>query len=262
MSTPTIDPEFRDLLPALATEEYAKLEANILRDGCREPIVLWQGLIADGHNRFEICTRKNVGFQTNHLTTQDFPDRNAIMLWMLENQGGRRNLSDIDRISMARKKEVIIAAQAKEQQIRKPESVSPISAKQTVPIHTREEAAKSAGVGKTKYDEGKVILDAVATGEAPKELLEKVRANEVSIHKAASEIKESRKPAPDPAPPDDEYTAPDPLPKLGKFTLDQTGQFMPEILILIRKISPKDIKFASALNEIIITCQKRLDTKK
>lgn len=38
------------------------------------------------------------------------------MLWMLNDQGGRRNLADIDRIAIARKKEGIIAAQAKENQ--------------------------------------------------------------------------------------------------------------------------------------------------
>jgi hypothetical protein len=136
------------------------------------------------------------------------------------------------------------------------EAGKPISAN---PVVTREESAKSAGVGKTKYDEGKVILDAVASGEAPKEVLDKVRAGEVSIHKAASEIKEARKPAP---PPDEEYAAPETPPPLGKFTLDQTDHILPQILILIGKISPKDIKFKSALTEIITVCQKRIDTKK
>ena len=212
MSTPIIDPEFRDLLPPLAADELAKLEANIIRDGCREPIVLWQGNIVDGHNRFDICTRNKLGYQTNFLTTQDFPDRNAIMLWMLENQGGRRNLADIDKISIARKKEVILAAQAAERRAEtqgRPSNEEKLLSKSTPvsePILTRAEAAKSAGVGQTKYDEGKVILDAVASGEAPKELLEKVRAKEVSIHKAASEIKEARKPAA-------EYTAPETEPK-------------------------------------------------
>jgi len=116
----------------------------------------------------------------------------AVMLWMLDNQGGRRNLADIDKISIARKKEVILAAQAKanmsagggDKVSDASEAGKPISAN---PVVTREEAAKSAGVGKTKYDEGKVILDAVASGEAPKELLEQVRAGEVSVHKAAVE---------------------------------------------------------------------------
>ncbi len=215
MPIPIIDPEFRDLLPPLAADEFAKLESLILKDGCTSPIILWQGLIADGHNRFDICTRHKIGYQINHIVTADYPDRNAVMLWMLDNQGGRRNLADIDKISIARKKEVILAAQAKERQATStggPEpQLAPKSAK-AEPIHTREEAAKAAGVGKTKYDEGKVILDAVASGEAPKELLEQVRAGDVSVHKAASVIKDARKPAPCPKP-DFEYVAPSEKPK-------------------------------------------------
>ena len=36
------------------------------------------------------------------------------MLWMLDNQGGRRNLSDVDKITIASKKEAIIARKAAE----------------------------------------------------------------------------------------------------------------------------------------------------
>lgn len=61
------------------------------------------------------------------------------------------------------------------------------------PINTRYESAKAAGVGEKKYDEGKVILAAVESGEAAPEVLEKVRSGEVSIHNAATEIKEARK---------------------------------------------------------------------
>jgi N6-adenosine-specific RNA methylase IME4 len=35
-----IDPEFKALIPPLAAEELAQLEANILRDGCRDPLIV------------------------------------------------------------------------------------------------------------------------------------------------------------------------------------------------------------------------------
>ena len=34
---------------------HMKLEDNLLQDGCREPISLWEGIILDGHHRYEIC---------------------------------------------------------------------------------------------------------------------------------------------------------------------------------------------------------------
>ena len=50
-----IDPEFESLVPPLSQEEYSQLEANILRDGCRDPITIWDNVILDGHNRYKIC---------------------------------------------------------------------------------------------------------------------------------------------------------------------------------------------------------------
>jgi hypothetical protein len=39
----TIDPEFRALIPPLTEEERAQLEANLLEEGCRDPLVVWAG---------------------------------------------------------------------------------------------------------------------------------------------------------------------------------------------------------------------------
>jgi hypothetical protein len=39
----TIDPDFRTLVPPLTTEERAQLEANLLAEGCRDPLVVWAG---------------------------------------------------------------------------------------------------------------------------------------------------------------------------------------------------------------------------
>jgi hypothetical protein len=39
----TIDPEFQGLIPALTTEERAQLEASLLAEGCRDPLVVWAG---------------------------------------------------------------------------------------------------------------------------------------------------------------------------------------------------------------------------
>jgi hypothetical protein len=38
-----IDPELQAMIPLLAAEERAQLEANLLADGCRDPLVVWAG---------------------------------------------------------------------------------------------------------------------------------------------------------------------------------------------------------------------------
>ena len=43
-----IDQEFKRLLPELSSTELNQLEANIIKDGCRDPIVVWSGIIVDG----------------------------------------------------------------------------------------------------------------------------------------------------------------------------------------------------------------------
>ena len=98
---PRIDPEFKDLIPPLSQEEYRQLEENILANQCRDPIVLWRGIIIDGHNRHEICTKHSLPYKTVKLR---LPSREAAKLWILENQLGRRNLTDATRIAIATRK--------------------------------------------------------------------------------------------------------------------------------------------------------------
>ena len=96
-----IDQEFKSLIPPLSSEEYAQLEANLIKDGCRDPLVLWQGTLIDGHNRNEICTRNKISFETIEM---EFQDREAVMDWMDANQLGRRNISpDAFRLLLGRR---------------------------------------------------------------------------------------------------------------------------------------------------------------
>ena len=56
----TIDPEFKNLIPPLTSEEYAGLEESILAEGCRDSLVAWHGILIDGHNRYEICEKYGI----------------------------------------------------------------------------------------------------------------------------------------------------------------------------------------------------------
>lgn len=39
-----IDSEFKEWLMPLSSEEYEYLERNIIADGCRDPLVVWNGI--------------------------------------------------------------------------------------------------------------------------------------------------------------------------------------------------------------------------
>src|SRR3990167_6975797 len=92
--TLTIDQEFQSLIPPLSSEELIQLESNIVKDGCRDPLVAWGGVIVDGHNRYEICTRLGLPFTVTEI---EFSSRESAMDWMDANQLGRRNLTTDQR---------------------------------------------------------------------------------------------------------------------------------------------------------------------
>lgn len=89
-----IDPEFQRLIPPLTPDEYKQLEHNLLQDGCREPISVWHNVILDGHNRYEICTRREISFT---IAIINLPCREAAISWICANQIGRRNITEETR---------------------------------------------------------------------------------------------------------------------------------------------------------------------
>lgn len=92
LSALKIDPEFQGKIPPLTFEELNQLEANILRDGrIINPIIVWEGLIVDGHNRFIIAKKHPEIPYTVHET--EFANRYEAIIWICKNQLGRRNLT-------------------------------------------------------------------------------------------------------------------------------------------------------------------------
>ena len=87
-----IDPEFQGKIPPLTFEELNQLESNILRDGrIINPIIVWQGLIVDGHNRFTIAKKHpEIPFTVHEKA---FTNRYEAIIWICKNQLGRRNLT-------------------------------------------------------------------------------------------------------------------------------------------------------------------------
>ena len=88
----TIDPEFEGKIPPLREEELKQLEENILADGVViNPLIIWDGVLVDGHNRYRILQKHpEIQFTTYE---KEFPDRYAAIAWICKNQLGRRNLT-------------------------------------------------------------------------------------------------------------------------------------------------------------------------
>jgi len=102
-----IDDEFASLVPPLTDEELRQLEANLLADGCREPLVVWgpEGILLDGHNRYRICREHDIQFDVREVFLSS---RDAATCWIIKNQFGRRNLTPYQRAELALKLKEII----------------------------------------------------------------------------------------------------------------------------------------------------------
>jgi len=157
MQNVKIDKEFQSLIPPLSHDEYAQLEANILADGCREPLTLWGDILLDGHNRAKICTEHGITYQT---VEKNLPDRQAAIEWIILNQFGRRNLSPGNRSILALKLEPIFREKARANMIATQNNkAGAATLKSAEQVETRKEIARIAGVGHDTIDKVKRIID-------------------------------------------------------------------------------------------------------
>ena len=108
-----IDDEFKNLIPPLTDEEYKGLEDSIVKEGCRDALILWGNTLIDGHNRYEICTKHNIPFKT---IEKEFASRDDALLWMIDNQKSRRNLTAFSMGILHSKAIEILSKKAKEKQ--------------------------------------------------------------------------------------------------------------------------------------------------
>ena len=110
----TVDKEFESLIPPLSPEEFQQLEENCVKEGIRDALITWNGILIDGHNRFKIAAKHGLHWSEKRM---EFADRNEAKRWIILNQFGRRNLSAYDRSVLALKLKPVIAEKAKERML-------------------------------------------------------------------------------------------------------------------------------------------------
>jgi hypothetical protein len=88
----TISPELQSLIPPLSPEELDQLTINLLNEGCRDALIVWQEeqVLLDGHHRLQICEQHGLPY---HVREISLPDLDAAKAWLISHQLGRRNLT-------------------------------------------------------------------------------------------------------------------------------------------------------------------------
>ena len=106
-----IDKEFESLIPPLTAEEFAQLEENCVKEGIRDALITWNGILIDGHNRFKIAAKHGLQWNEKRM---EFADRDEAKAWIRKNQLGRRNIDKWVKYDIAQELEAYEKKKAKE----------------------------------------------------------------------------------------------------------------------------------------------------
>lgn len=177
-----IDSEFNGIMPVLTKDELEELENSLLKDGYKgAPIIVWEDIIIDGHNRYLLCKKHNIPFEVQKM---EFENREEVIQWMIRAQLGRRNLNSAQRIALVKKFRPIYEKQAKENQGTRTDLVVnlPQSKKEDMG-RTSEKLALIAGVSDKTYRMGEKVLNS-----DNKELKEEMLSGEKSVSAAHKEL--------------------------------------------------------------------------
>ena len=182
----TINEDIKKLLPPLSQEEYRILEESIICDGCRHPLITWQGILVDGHNRYEICRRHNIQYLVEELDAVDF---DSIKVWVIDNQKGRRNLTDGWKFELVQVRKEILKQQGRENlKTNIGGNHMGLSTVDKGTHNTRNEIAEELG-----WSTGKVAMADKVWSEANPEIKDKVKSGDMSINQAYKEVKRDEK---------------------------------------------------------------------
>jgi len=183
-----VNEELKAYIDPLTPEEYEALERSILAEGCRDALVLWGDVLVDGHNRYGICRKHSLPFNTVQNTR--FQSMEDVHLWMIDQHLGRRSVSDFQRGVLALRKREIVA-QRRAQAVAAPTPAAPAPEAPAAgsapvpaapePLDTREAVAKAARLSSSQV----VLIEKIQKQAAP-ELVAAVKAGTISINAAAA----------------------------------------------------------------------------
>ena len=190
-----VNEELKAYIDPLTPEEHDALERSILAEGCRDALVLWGDVLVDGHNRYGICQKHGLPFQTVQNTR--FQSMEDVHLWMIDQHLGRRSVSDFQRGVLALRKREIVAerraraaaafvagnAQAQTQPEESSATAAPAAASVLPPedLSSREAIARAARLSSSQV----VMIEKIQKQAAP-ELVAAVKSGTISLNAAAA----------------------------------------------------------------------------
>lgn len=196
-----VNEELKAYIDPLTADEYEALERSLLAEGCRDALVLWGNVLVDGHNRYGLCRKHGIAFNT--VQNPRFQSLEDVHLWMIEQHLGRRSVSDFQRGVLALRKREILAQrqrQAREAELDAMRATAAVSVADApvadgalpaaeadlppwddTPPVSRAELAREARLSNNQV----VMIERIHSQAAP-EVIEAVKSGEISISAAAA----------------------------------------------------------------------------
>ena len=182
-----VNEELKAYIDPLTPEEHESLERSLLAEGCRDALVLWGNVLVDGHNRYGICQKHGLPFQT--VQNPRFQSIEDVHLWMIDQHLGRRSVSDFQRGVLAlRKREILAQRSVAQASTAAAPDTEP--AEEAVPASepptTERPPSREALARQAKLSGNQVALIEKIQKQAAPEVVAAVRSGIISINAAAA----------------------------------------------------------------------------
>jgi len=187
----TVNEDLLAYIDPLTPDEHDALERSLLAEGCRDSLVLWGDVLVDGHNRYGICSKHGIPFNT--IQNTQFKTLDDVHLWMIDQHLGRRSVSDFQRGVLALRKKDLLASRVRPLPSEAPSAGPSVDMSGAAssepapvptasePVFTREAVAKAARISSAAI--GKI--EKIQKSAAP-ELVAAVKSGTISINAAAT----------------------------------------------------------------------------
>lgn len=183
--------EYAKLFPPMSEEEFEELVEDIRQNGQLEPIIVYEGKILDGRNRYNACLKLGIKPKMIDYNGESLDPLNFVISKNIK----RRHLTASQKALLALELKPLLEKEAKKRQAighynapqYKEKPVVPKVAQLEEKGRTIEQVGKIVGVGKEYIRQAEKVKK-----EAP-ELAEKIMSGEMNLSEAYKEIRKRQR---------------------------------------------------------------------
>ncbi|MBU1172998.1 MAG: ParB N-terminal domain-containing protein [Proteobacteria bacterium] len=166
-----------NMLPMIQGEEWESFKADIAKNGIKQPVMVHEGAIIDGRNRWKACQELNLD-----CPITEWDGHGSILDYIISCNLERRHLTPSQRAAFAAEALPLFERELKEKErLRKSGKLTMANLPQSKGL-ARDHAARAL------HTSGRAVQDAKKIQEKSPELFERVKAGEKTVNEALSEL--------------------------------------------------------------------------